>query len=291
MAVTYPKLHGPGNVVVKPGTLIDKETADGIVWQLTLTGAKDAFDSLGIARGTELGTLHPSFGVPAGYYIDEIAKKQLLFGANSDESAYEVDIVCRSSNNMGDGILGEEAIPEVFTVDWEVNMVALAQHSTRYPVAVMTSFVPDTSQTVYGFIKQWINAESSEVQASVVEQVRGAADEDQLMYFEDFIVMFIRGVLEREVFYPVLTRTKRVNTVTSANGTPGQIVDEDDLPTGFDGMKPPGDWTYRSMPTRIERIGRSGGYNIIDRWIGDPAWDDRLYGTLAEQAANYQSLG
>ncbi|MEG8004571.1 hypothetical protein, partial [Listeria monocytogenes] len=86
--------------------------------------------------------------------------------------------------------------------------------------------------TVYGFIKEWINAESSERQAAVVEEVRGTANEDQLQLFEDFIVMFIRGVVERELFYPILVRTKRTNTATSANSTPGQIVDEADLPSG-----------------------------------------------------------
>lgn len=290
MAVNYPKLHGPGNIVVKPGTLTDKETADGIVWQLTLTGKKLAFESAAIVRGTELGATFPEFGVPSGYYVDEITNKQVLFGAQGDESCYETDIVCRTVQNMGDGVVSD-SIPEVFTVDWEVNMVPLAQHATRYPIALMGSFVPSTSKTVYGFIKEWINAESSERQAAVVEEVRGTANEDQLQLFEDFIVMFIRGVVERELFYPILVRTKRTNTATSANSTPGQIVDEADLPSGFDDVKPTGDWTYRQMPTRIERIGRSGGFNIIDRWVGDPAWDSRLYGTLAEQAANYQSLG
>jgi len=109
--------------------------------------------------------------------------------------------------------------------------------------------------------------------------------------FQDLIVMFTRGIVEREVYYPTLVRTKRTNTASSANDTPGQIVEEADIPSGFNDIKPDGTWSYRRMPTRIERIGRSGGFNIIDRWVGDPEWDKRLYGTPAEQAALYQLLG
>lgn len=289
---TYPKLHGTGGVVVKPNTLKDRTNADGTVWTLTLTGKREAFEALGIVRGTDLGTSFPEFGVPAGNYVDEITNGQVLYGANSDESCYETDIVCRTQNNMGDGVVaGEE--PEVFTVDWEVNMLPLAQLQARYAPATMKSFVGSTKKTLYGYIKEWINAESVEVQAALVQELTALTTGNQLRDFQDFIVKFSRGVAERETYYPILTRSKRVNTVTPANQYPGQIVTT--IPSGFDDMKPAGTWTWRQMPTRIERIGRSGGYNIIDRWIGDPAWDAGLYGTAAEiggsGAGAYQTLG
>lgn len=289
---TYPKLHGTGEVVAKPGTLKNVENADGIVWTVTLNGKKEAFVAYGIARGVEVGMAYPEFGIPAGFYIDGISRTQVLYGANADESCYEYELTCRTPSNMGDGIIvGDDSANEVFTVDWEAQYLPLAQMQVRYDPDIMKSFVTGTKQTVWGFIQMWIKAESIEVQGSVVEQMRGTGSADQIKLFEDFLVMYSRGVETRETFFPVLVRTKRVNTVIPANQYPGQIVSSGDIPSGFDDMMPAGTWTYRRMATRIERIGRSGGYNIIDRWVGDPAWDTRLFGTAAQMAANYQTLG
>ncbi len=287
MAVTYPKLHGPGDVVVKPGSLMKRESADGVAWVVTLTGKRYAFSSVVLIRGVQPGVPYPQWGIPAGYYIDEITTKEILFGANSNESCLEVDLVCRTAGNMGDGIVIDSE-PEVYTVDWEPSMLPLERHATRYPALTMKSFVGSTNKTVYGFIKDWIQAESTDVQSAVYQEIMALGSDDQKEKFQDFIVMYLRGVIEREIFYPVLVRTKKTNTATAANPTPGQIATP---PSGFDSIKPTGTWTYRRMPTRIERIGRTGGYNIIDRWIGDPAWDTRLYGTSAEQAESYQTLG
>lgn len=286
MAVTYPKLHGAPDVVVKPGSLQDKHSADGVVWTLTLNGKKEAFEALNLARGIDLGTAYPQFGVPAGYYLDEFTNKQLLYGAVDDESAYEVDLVCRTLQNMGDGVVSD-SIPEVYTVDWESQFIPLEQHGVRYLSTYMKEFV-DGSKTLYGYIKDWIQAESSERQGAIVQEIMALGSTVQKEYFQDFIVMYLRGVTYIERFYPILTRTKRTNSVTAANPTPGQI---DTPPSGFTGLIVIGDWSWRRMPTRIERIGRSGGYNIVDRWVGDSSWDTRLYGTIAEQGADYQTLG
>lgn len=288
---TYPVLKGPTDLlVVKQGTLNERETADGVVYTLTLIGTQDAFYSLSfLPRGTELYDVGPNWGVPAGYYIDERTFKQILNGPEFTSSCYEMDLVCRSADNMGDGIV-DTAEPDIYELDWEVAQVPLKNHSARYVPTTMTSFVGSSNKTVWGFIQDWLNAPDTNRQAAVYQEMMATATDDaQKLTFSDFIVMYIRGVEAREVFYPVLTRTYITNTAPAGTGTPGQIVSS--LPTGFNAIKPTGTWTYRQMPDKITRIGRTQSVKVVRRYVGDPAWDSRLYGTTAEQQDNYQTLG
>lgn len=283
--MSYPEYNGAADALeVKPGSLVRRVTADGVAYSLTLNGTKDGFDFYAIQRGDELSTLNATWGVPAGFYVDEISDRTVLEGTTSAENALEMDIVCRQAANMGDGIV-TGSIPDVYELTWQQMDQALAAHSTRY--TTFKEFVGSSNKTVWGFIQDWINAPSAAEQEAVYKVMVASGTADQQIDFEDYCVMYLRGVESREIFLPVLTRTQVTNSVPTATATPGQI---ETPATGFGSMKPTG-FTWRRMPDRVTRSGRSGAYNVISQWIGDPAWDTRLYGTLAEQADNYQSLG
>jgi len=283
--MSYPEYNGGASEIdVKQGSFIRRVTADGIAYTLTLNGTQAGFDFYDIERGDELFTVQPLWGVPTGFYVDELSERFLLKGTSTGEGAYEMDVVCRSAANMGDGIISG-SIPDVYELTWQQMDQALAAHSTRY--TTFKEFVSTTNKTVWGFIQDWINAPSAAEQEGVYKVMVASGTADQQIDFEDYCVMTLRGVESREVFLPVLTRTQVTNTVPTATATPGQIATP---PAGFGAIEPTG-FTWRRMPDRVSRSGRSGAYNVTSQWIGDPAWDTRLYGTLAEQADDYQSLG
>lgn len=283
--MSYPKYTGATDALgVKPGSVVKRVTAEGTSWVLTLNGTQDAFDAYALARGQEPATIAPTWGIPSGYYIDEISERYLLEGPALETGAYEVDLTCRSPENMGDGIL-TDSIPDVYQCQWQQMDIPLAAHTTRY--LYLKTFVGSSNKTVWGYIQDWVNASNVAEQQSAYAAAIAGMTSTQRADFEDYCVMTTRGVESKEVFLPILIRTQITNTAPTSTNTPGQI---ETPPTGFGAITPTG-FTWRRMPDEVTRTGRVGPYNLISKWLGDPSWDTRLYGTLAEQAANYQSLG
>lgn len=287
--MSYPEFNGATDAQgVKPGSLVKRITSEGISYTLTLNGTRSGIEAYAIARGDELYVTEPLWGVPADYYVDELSERVILNGTTSDEDSLEVDIVCRQPVNMSDGIL-ISSIPDVFELTWQQMDQALFAHTTRY--TTLKQFVGSTNKTVWGFIQEWINAATAADQEAVFKVIQADGTADQQIDFEDYCVMVTRGVESREIFLPVLTRTQVTNTTPTSTATPGQI---ETPPAGFGTMTPSG-FSWRRMPDVVSRTGRSGAYNLRSQWVGDLAWDPRLYGTLAQQAGGtggeYQSLG
>lgn len=271
---------------VKPGSLIKRTTSEGISYTLTLNGTRSGIESYGLARGDELFVTEPDWGVPADFYIDEMSERVMLNGTTSDEDSLEVDIVCRQPVNMSDGIL-TSSIPDIFELTWQQMDQAIHAHAQRYPSATLKSFVGSTKKTVWGLVQEWISAATAAEQAGVLAVVRASGTSGQINTFEDLCVMYSKGVEAREIFLPVLTQTQVTNTSPTVTAVPGQI---EDPPAGFGSMKPDG-FSWRRMPDVVSRTGRNGAYNLRSQWVGDLAWDTRLYGTIAQQSADVQYLG
>jgi len=287
--MSYPIYNGsPVAADVKLGSFNKRTTAEGVSYTFTLIGTKFAIDAFELTRGTDLSVTNPGWGVPAGYYVDELSERVMLACDSALQNSIELDVVCRQPENMGDGILGEEAIPVVYERHWERAEQALWAHSTRYPVADMKSMVYPTSVPLWSYIQEWINAPDLDAQEAVYDAIMGEtseATETQQELFQDYLVMHMRGVEARETWLPVLRRTVVSNTAPDAE-TPGQI---EEPPAAFGSLKPDG-FTWRRMPDAVTRTGRVGAYNTVSEWAGDPDWDSRLYGTLAEQADDYQTF-
>jgi hypothetical protein len=290
--MTYPIKHCADQLVAEKGTLTQNQTADGTSWTVTLTGTKTSYDVYAVSivkRGVEVHTLAPQFGIPAGFYIDEIRFRNLLTGTTDGASAVSVDIVCREAGNMGDGIVSG-SIPDVYEVTWERGEKPLAALKARYrsfSTRIDSGATdPYYYRTVYDMAVAWTLGDAAE-RANVFAKMASLAD-SRFDEFQDYIVFFMLGVESYEVFYPVLTRTQVTNSAPTATGTPGQI--DTSIPSGFSTLKPSGTWTYRQMPDRITRTGRTGAYNIVSQWVGDPAWSPRLYGTATEIGGEYQTI-